>query len=122
MKQAGSIMITVLVFSVVAITVLSGAVVVSVINTQGTSDYSQAERLLAISEAGVENAALLMLRDPSYSGNNLSVGNDTVTISVSGTNPLTIESVVQNTDFTRRIQSVMERVGGVLNVTSWDEL
>ncbi|MCB9823986.1 hypothetical protein H6802_03460 [Candidatus Nomurabacteria bacterium] len=115
-------MITVLVFSVVAITVLSGAVVVSVINTQGTSDYSQAERLLAISEAGVENAALLMLRDPSYSGNNLSVGNDTVTISVSGTNPLTIESVVQNTDFTRRIQSVMERVGGVLNVTSWDEL
>lgn len=65
MKKSGQALVTLLVFSAIAIIITSAAVTVSLINTQTTSKYSIGAEALAVAEAGADNAVLKLLRKNS---------------------------------------------------------
>lgn len=121
-NQAGNALITLLIFVAVGITVTSGAVVVSVINTQGLSSVAQSERALHAAEAGAENAILRVLRDRTYTGETLTIGDSTVTITVSGTTTKTITSEGNYNDLRRTVQVDGTFTNGQLNITDWKEI
>ncbi len=122
MSQKGNALITLLIFVAVGITITTGAIIVSVINTQGTSKISQSEIALATAESGAENAVLRVLRDYDYTGETLNVGSGTATIVVSGGSNKTIVSEGQYNSFKRKIQVDVTITNDQLQITDWKEI
>lgn len=122
MNQKGNALITLLIFVAVGITVTTGAIVVSIINTQGLSKISQSEVALEIAESGAENAILRLLRDYTYTGESLNIGTGTATITVNGTSDITIVSEGAYNDFKRKIQVDATLLNDQLTVDDWKEI
>ena len=120
----GQALVTLLVFSAIAIIITSAVTIVTVINLQRTSKYSQAENALFIAEAGADNALLRILRDPNsnYTGETLNIGPGTATITVSGISPKIIISEGKDGNFIRKVQIEGNYINNVFNQTSWKEI
>ena len=84
-NQKGQALITLLVFTIVAITITSAAVIIIFTNSIGTSKLEQGTNAYYVAESGAENALLRLLRDPNYSGEILPVDDASVEISVANT-------------------------------------
>ena len=121
MKRGQSLVIL-LVFIAIAITVTSAAVVMMIVGSTAASKYEQGQTAYATAESGAENALLRLLRDPNYAGETLTIGSDTATITVTGTNPKTVTSTGVSGGFTRQVQVVAGYTNGILTVTSWSEV
>lgn len=121
-KQKGQALITLLVFTVIASIIIAAAVAVSIINTQTTSNFASSEITLKAAEAGTENAILRILRNPNYTGETLTVGDETVTITVTGTTSKTIVSQGADTDFLRTIQADGTFTSNVFTLNTWNEI
>jgi hypothetical protein len=119
--KSGQTLAMLLVFMSIAITVTTAAVFVSISNTQSSSKFADGFSAYDIAESGIENALLRLLRNPSYTGETLTVGDGTATIIVSGTGPYTIVSSGQVGNFRRQITAVTNDTGGALTITSWIE-
>lgn len=65
---------------------------------------------------------LRLLRDPDYSGETLTVGDGTATITVTGTTTKTITSEGDYNGFKRKIEVVGTFTNDVFDVTSWEEI
>lgn len=109
------------VFMVVAVTIVSAAVIVAIMNTKASSIREQGTDALQIAESGAENAMLRLIRNPNYTGEVLTVGQGTATITVTGTNPKTILSVGTYASSVRKIQ-VIATGSAFLTVSSWQEI
>jgi len=118
----GQALITLLFFMVIAITITTASVVILFITMSNATKFEQGTRSYYIAESGVENALLRLLRDPSYVGETLSVGEGTATITVSGTTPYIIRSVGEIGNFQRTLQTEATYANGVLSVGEWREL
>ena len=121
-SQNGQALITLVIFIVVATTVITGAVAATIINSQGTSKLAQSEESLKIAEGGVENAVLKLLKNPSYSGETLNIGTGTATITVTGTSTKTIVSTGTDGNFSRKIQAMGTFANNAFTITSWNEI
>ncbi|MFA5933459.1 MAG: hypothetical protein WCV81_04250 [Microgenomates group bacterium] len=121
-KEKGQTLITLLVFMVIAITVVTGAVAVTIINSEATSKVEIGENSYLLAQTGADNAVLRLLRNPNYTGETFSVGSGTVTITVSGTTTKTIVSEGVMGNFRRKIQVVGTFSGHVFTVSSWNEI
>lgn len=121
-SRSGQTLITLLIFISTAIIITSGAVTMTIINSQSTSIFAQGEEVYAIAEAGVDNAILRTLRNPAYNGETLFIGNGTVTITASGTSNKTIVSEGVIGDVRRKIQVVGSYTNNVFTVSSWSEI
>ena len=115
----GQALLTFLIFVLISLTITSAASVVSLINSQSSQKIEQGTITAQAAESGVENALLRLLRDPSYSGETLSIGTSTVVVTISGS---TITSVATNGNFKRQIQVITSYTNNVLTITSWKEL
>lgn len=123
MKQNGQALISLLVFMIIAITITSAAVIITITSTVNTSKVSQGTSAFYIAEAGVENALIRLLRDPSYTGETLVVDGGSTEISVSGTNPYTVVSAGSYGDFLRTVEvTVLFDNNNVMTITNWEEL
>ena len=120
--EGGQALITLIIFTVVATTVIAGAVMATIINSQATGMLAQSEESLKIAEAGAENAVLKLIRNPNYSGETLNIGTNTATITVTGTSTKTIVSQGKEGDFTKKVQVIGTFTGDVFNVTSWTSI
>ena len=120
--QKGQTLITLIIFMVLSVTVVSAAVAVLFINTSSTSTLGNGVEAYYIAEGGAENAVLRLLRNPNYTGETLTVGDGIATITVTGTDPKTILSVGKIGNFTRQIQVVAGYTNNILTVSSWKEL
>ena len=120
--QRGQTLVTVLVFSVVAISVATAAVAIMINISQGTSLVGGSVIAKQTAESGVENALLRLLRDPSYTGETLPVGDGSVEITVTGTSTKTITAVSSVNGYTKTVQVIADFNSGVLSVTSWKEI
>lgn len=120
--QGGYLAVTLLVFVVASIIIITASVSMSIANLQAVSAYEEGTEAYTVAEAGAENALLRLLRDPSYSGETLTVGTGTSTITVSGTNPQTIRSVGVVGTKKRTLQVVVDRTNGLISITSWNEV
>ena len=120
-NQKGSALVTLLIFVTTGIIVISGAVAVTLINTQGTSEFGSGEKVLQIAESGAEEAVQKIIRDYDYSGGTINIGSGQVTVSVSGAATKTIESVGSLGDYERTIQVTVEIVDDTITVVGWIE-
>jgi Tfp pilus assembly protein PilX len=120
--QSGSVLITLLIFVVVSLIIVSAAVLLVVDSTVITTNQQVGTTAVSIAESGAENAMLRLLRNPSYTGEVLTVGSGTATITVTGSAPITIRSIGRISDFERTVEVTAIRQSGVLTVTSWKEV
>ena len=121
-NNKGQALITLLVFTVIALITTASALTVTLINAQTTQKYASAEETLTIAQSGAGNAILRLLRNPSYTGETLTVGNGTVTITVTGTTTKTIVAEGVSDNFRRKVQVVGTFANTVFSVTSWSEI
>lgn len=121
-RQTGSLMISLMIFVVISLTIVSAAVLLVVDNTVTSTNRQVGSNTLGVAESGIENALLRLLRDPSYTGEVLYLDTGQATISVTGSNPLTITSIGAVGDFERTVQVTATRINGVLTVTEWQEI
>lgn len=120
--KKGQTLVTLLVFSVVALTVATSAVAIMLNIAQGTNRIEGDITATQVAESGVENALLRLLRNPSYTGETLPVGDGSAVITVSGTNPQTVTAVGTLDSHTKTIQAVVTYTNGIMSVTSWKEM
>lgn len=119
--QSGQTLVLLLVFMVVAITITTAAVIVTLVNSQSATRLEQGEITLGIAEAGMENAILRLLRNPEYSGETLTVNGGMATIEVSGETTKTITVTGANGNYIRKLQATVDS-NSILTVTSWQEI
>jgi hypothetical protein len=121
-RQSGQVLVLLLAFMATAFILTATATSVTIANIQSTSTYSSGEEALQIAESGADNALLRLARDPSYTGETLTIGTGTATITVSGSPSYTIVSQGTFGEFQRRIQVTATWSNTVLTVTSWSEV
>lgn len=121
--QRGAALITLLFFTVIAMTVTGAAVVVLIVNSLSGAKYQQGTIAYEIAQAGIENAKLRLLRDPNYTGETLAVGNGNAEISVTrdGTD-YTILSKGTIGNFMRQIQVEATYTNNLFTITSSEEV
>lgn len=122
-NQRGQALAPLLVFMAIGLIVTSAAIILVLVNSTSASRFQLSNTALSTAESGAENAMMRMLKDPSYVGETLAIGEDGVaTITVTGTNPKTINVVGQLLSESRTVEVVYALAGGVWSVTSWKEL
>lgn len=121
-EERGQILVVLLFFTIMAITFTAAATAIIFINSFSGTRLQQGVVTSQAAEAGIENALLLLLRNPNYSGEILNVGDETVTVDVLGTETKTINSQASTTGFLRKIQVVTNYANSILNVVSWKEI
>lgn len=121
-KQTGQALISLLFFAIIAIVVATASTTVIFINSQSNTKLELGNLALTISESGAENALLRIVRDPSYSGETMSVGDGTATITVSGDSEKTIISIGNIKSVEKKIEVKTSFSGGILQVNSWKNI
>lgn len=120
--EKGQALVTLLFFSIVAITITSAAVIVTLTQAKTASAIGISDEAYYLAESGAENALLRLLRDQAYTGEQLLMGNDIVAIQVTGINPKTITSVATASGYLRTIQVQADYTNNILTVLSWKEV
>ena len=118
----GQALVILLVFVAVAMVVSATAVVIMIIGSHGSAQLANSQAAWTTAESGGEDALLRLLRDPTYAGETLTIGTDTATISVTGTDPKIITSTGVSGEFSRRIKITAGFTNGVLIISSWQEV
>lgn len=117
----GQTLLTLVVFTAIAVTVLSAAVILSVVSATATTTTTLGTEAYGIAESGAENALIRLLRDPNYQGETLTIGEGQATMTVVGDNPTTITSIGTLGPFRREIRIVTSLTNGTLSIQSWQE-
>lgn len=120
--KKGQALTTLLIFTAIALTVITATVMLSVANATSASTTELGDEVYGIAESGAENALIRLLRDPNYTGETLTIGNGQATMTVVGNNPKTIMSVGTLGAFRREIQVVVLLTNGVVSIQSWKEV
>lgn len=121
-RESGQTLITLLVFMIIAITIVTSAVAVTIVNAESSSKLELSEEAYLLAETGADNAVLRLLRNPNYTGESFSVGSGTVTITVTGTTTKTIVSVGDMGNFKRKIQAIGSFASNIFTISSWSEI
>jgi hypothetical protein len=121
-RQSGQTLVALLSFMAMALIITTGAAAVTIANIQSASEYSRGEQALQAAESGADNALERLVRDPTYTGETLTIGAGTATITVSGSPSYTITSVGRVGDFRRTIQVSATRSSNAVTISSWSEV
>lgn len=121
-QQAGYMSMILLVFVVVSVVISTAAVSMSIASFAAVSTYEQGTEALSVAESGAENALILLIRNPNYTGETLTVGTGQAVVTVTGTNPQTIRSIGTVGTKKRTVELIVDRTSGIVSVTSWKEV
>lgn len=121
-KHSGQALVILLVYMVVAIMTTTVAVALIIINSTAASHVEQGDMALAVAESGAENALIRLVRTPEYSGETLTVGGGSATVTVSGSGEKLIISRGKVGDFERTVQIVVGFIDDIMTVYSWREI
>jgi len=119
-NQKGIALIMLLVFSIIAIAVTTVGVSIMINITRSSGILQSRIAASQAAEGGLENGILRLLRDPGYTGETLTLGDSTVTITVSGTGPYTITSKAQYFDFSQTVEATVAYNDNKLTVSGWN--
>ncbi len=120
--QKGQTLVILLTYMVIAVIVTTASIALVINSSKGTDKVYQGANSLDIAESGAETAMIKLLRDSTYTGETLTVGNGQAVITVTGTNPKTILSKGTLNNFTRTIQVIVNTSNNTLTATSWKEI
>lgn len=121
LKQ-GQALVVLIVFVVIATIIVSSAVVVMIVNSRLASDQTLSANAFSAAEAGANEAALSILRNPNYTGGTLTVGSAVATITVSGSSLKTIISVGSASNFVKKVQVTGTYAGNNFVISTWSEI
>ena len=124
-KQAGQTIIALLIFMMLSVMLTTAAATVTIVTARANNDYLNGTLALGNAETGVENALVRLERDPTYSGETMTLtdGNTTgtATITVSGTTTKTITSVGVVGNFRRVVTATASYTSNTITLTGWSE-
>jgi len=118
-NEKGQAIVTLLFVMVTAVAVITAVVIVAANNIASGSSFERGTVAYYAAESGVNNALLMILRNPSYAGEVLQVNGASVNIIVAGN---TITSVAEYGNSIRKIEAQTVYNENVLNVESWKEI
>ncbi|MDA1317265.1 MAG: hypothetical protein O3B87_04545 [bacterium] len=118
-NQAGQTLVTLLVFSVVALAVTTTAISVTINTSHATQAVENRVYVQHAAQSGIENALLRMLRNPSYVGETLSVDDALVVTTVTGSDPYTITATANNGLFSHTQEAQVTYTNNILTISSW---
>lgn len=122
-QNGGQTLIVLLVFMVVAIAITTASAFIIANNSRSVGTFESGLVVHQAAEGGVEVGLIKLIRDTSYTGESLTLGDVDVTVNVTGTNPYTVDSTASWGDFVRQIEVVANYPdGGSLSVSSWEEI
>lgn len=121
-NQKAQALVSLLFFVLIAITVATSAIFVLYTSSIAASENEQGINAYYIAETGIENAILKLLRDPSYTGETLTIGNDKATVQVINENPIAIVSKGESGNSLRQIQTEILYNNYKLEILSWREV
>lgn len=121
-RERGQALITFLYIMVIGITITTAAAIIVLINLMGGGIMERGELAYYTAESGIENAILNLLRNPSYSGETLTLGDGSVTTEITSQNPLTIVATGRYSNIARKIQVQTIYNNNVLTISSWKEI
>jgi hypothetical protein len=121
-NQKGQALVVLLFFMIIAITLSTTAIAVVASNSLSVTRTEESTHALEIAEAGAQNALIRLIRNPNYTGETLTVNGGSATVVVTGASTKTILSTGVNGSFMRKIQVFASFSGGILSVTSWQEV
>lgn len=121
-NHKGQVLVTLLMFVLVAMTVITSVILIVIANTRSTSTVQQGTSVYYVAEAGVENALMQLLRNPDYTGETLQVDGSTAVITVSGLTAKIITVAGQQDNLIRKIQVNVSYNNNQLTITSWKEI
>jgi hypothetical protein len=122
LNHKGQALITLLFFIVIAVTITSAAIILILVGSVSATKLQEGTKSYYIAESGIENALMRLIRNPSYTGETLPVGDGSVEISVTGASPYTITAIGGVGEYRRTIRATAQYVTGYLSVTSWEEI
>lgn len=120
-NSAGQTLIALLIFMILAIGITTASAVITIINTRANDSYVHGATALQYAEAGIENALLRLERDPSYSGETLTLPTGNATVTVTGSGTKTIVSVGVSGAAKRTVTATASYSGDTITLTSWSE-
>jgi hypothetical protein len=120
--EQGTSLLVVIVLGVVGIMVVTMGLALSITATQSNATFIENKRALLIAESAAENALLRLLRDPSYTGETLTIDGGTATIGVTGTTNKIIDVSVTVGTTAKTLQVQTTEVNGITTVSSWNEV
>ncbi len=104
-SNSGQTLVSLLLISVIGITIAAGATTLVIINSQSALKFEQGTIAYSIAQSGIDNALLRLLRDPTYTGEVLSIGQGAADIKVSSNSGSYIATVSgQISNFVRKVQ------------------
>ena len=120
----GQALIALLSFIIIAMTVISAAVIILITNILASGKVEQGTMAYSLAQSGGEDALLRLLRNPSYAGGQQTLPQGTITVSITGIapGPYTIYSSGKVGSFVRRIKTTASYAGNTLTITEWKEL
>lgn len=122
-NHRGQTLVILLIFILVAITIATTSVAIIITNAQTTSAAAQSMEAYYAAEAGVENAAIQLLRNPDYTGETIQISpSSTATVTVASGSSYMVTSTGNSGAFTRVLQANLDYTDNVLSVISWQEL
>lgn len=121
MDSRGQTLIALLMFMLVTIVITTTAAAIAVVNLQAGNSYSSGEIAVQNAETGIENAFLQLLRNPSYTGETMTLTEGAATITISGTTTKTIVSIGSSGNFRRTVTATAANSNNVLTLSSWRE-
>lgn len=121
-QQSGMALVTVLIFSAIAMVVIVTSISLTTITSQSSRTLLQGQRALHVAESGAENALMRLIRDPTYTQEELTIDDGTARIVVSGTSPRIVTVTGEVGNSVRQVEVQVSDQNGIMTVTSWKEL
>lgn len=121
--QSGSILTALVVFVAIGLLITTSATVLLADQMLLSERDARSASLIYTAESGAENAILRLLRDPSYTGEQLLTPDGlAININVQPGPTIVITSQVESNNLTRSVQVELTRLNGVLEVQSWQQI
>jgi type II secretory pathway component PulK len=121
-NHKGQVLVTLLMFVLVAMTVITAVITAVIANTRSTSTIQQGANIYYVTEAGVENALMRLLRDPNYTGETMQVDGSTAVITVTGTSSKIITVQGRQNNLVRKIQVNVSYTNNQMVISNWQEI
>lgn len=117
-NQKGQALISLMFFVIIALFLISAAVVMLIVSAQSTGKLEGEEVATRVAETGAEKALLKLLRDPAYTGESIILPDGTADVAVSG-GTVTVNAV--SGKFVKKLVVGTSLTNNVLSVVSWKE-
>lgn len=116
-----------LIISAITLVVSISIATLGVSSARGSLDFKKGKETYEIAKSCAEESLIRLRNNATYTGGNLTVGDGSCTIAVSGTGSnktIDVVSIISNPapSFTKKIRVITKRTGNSINVLSFTEV